>query len=260
MHRHYVWDISTTTDANAKLQYIKDHERRRIVAYFLLQFETEVLPVLSSLRYMYAHNDANDYNVLVREQKVCGLIDFGDMVYTALINNVAVACTYAMLNHPNPLHAASLVVKGYHSVYPLTEQETDLLYYLIAARLCISVTQSAYNASLYSNNEHHFITEKPAWNLFFQLIRINFLKAQNEFRAACGFTSVINESDYSLLEKERKEHIGRNLSVSYKKHLKIVKGALQYLYDDKGNTFVDCVNNPSHVVVFVLHLIFPAEY
>jgi len=248
MHRHYVWDISTAADANAKLQYIKDHERRRIASYFLLQFETEVLPVLSSLRHVYAHNDANDYNLLVREQKVCGLIDFGDMVYTALINNVAVACTYAMLNHPNPLHAASSVVKGYHSVYPLTEQETDLLYYLIAARLCISVTQSAYNASLDSNNEHHFITEKPAWNLFFQLIRINPLKAQNAFRVACGFTSVINKSDdYSLLEKERKEHVGRNLSVSYKKHLKIVKGALQYLYDDKGNTYVDCVNNPSHV-------------
>ncbi|WP_315822092.1 aminotransferase class III-fold pyridoxal phosphate-dependent enzyme [Paraflavitalea speifideaquila] len=47
--------------------------------------------------------------------------------------------------------------------------------------------------------------------------------------------------------RERKAFIGRNLSISYNKPLKIVKGALQYLYDDKGSTFVDCVNNVSHV-------------
>jgi Ser/Thr protein kinase RdoA (MazF antagonist) len=56
------------------------------------------------------------------------------MVYTALINNLAVACTYAMMNHPDPLQAATLVVQGYHKAYALTEQEVDLLYYLIAAR------------------------------------------------------------------------------------------------------------------------------
>lgn len=247
MHRNYTWDISKAMDANKKLQHIKNHERRRIAGYFLLQFETEVLPHISSLRHAYVHHDANDTNVLVVENKISGLIDFGDMVYTALINNVAVACTYAMMNHENPLLAATLIVKGYHSVYPLTEQEVDLLYYLIAARLCISVTQSAFNASLETNNEHHFISEKPAWDLLYKYIRINPVKAQDEFRKACGFEPAIQTADYTEMLNARKEHIGRNLSISYKEKIKITKGALQYLYDDKGNTYVDCVNNPSHV-------------
>lgn len=247
LHRHYLWDINTASEANLKLKFIKDPEKRRIAGYFLLQFETEVLPVLPLLRKAYLHNDANDYNVLTQKNKVTGLIDFGDMVYTALINNLAVACTYAMLHTDDPLHAASLVVKGYHEKYPLTKQELDLLYYLIAARLCISVTQSAYNASENSRNEHHFVTEKAAWNLLFKLIRINPLKAQHQFRTVCGFDGVIYPSDYSGLLQQRKEIIGRNLSISYRENLKIVKGALQYLYDDKGRTFVDCVNNPSHV-------------
>ncbi len=247
MHRHYVWNISNAMDANKKLHCIKNHERRRIAGYFLLQFETEVLPHVSSLRHAYAHHDANDTNLLVIGDKISGLIDFGDMVYTALINNLAVACTYAMMNCDNPLHVASLVVEGYHSAYQLTAQEVDLLYYLIAARLCISVTQSAFNASIETNNEHHFISEKPAWDLLNKLIRINPIKAQDSFRRACGFEGVITYSDYASLLKDRKEYIGRNLSTSYKEKLKIVKGALQYLYDDKGQTFVDCVNNPSHV-------------
>ncbi|NML23483.1 aminotransferase class III-fold pyridoxal phosphate-dependent enzyme [Pseudoflavitalea sp. G-6-1-2] len=248
MHRRYTWDISAAADANKKLHYIRDHHQRRIAGYFLLQFDTLVQPVISSLRHAYIHNDANDYNVLVRDGKIAGIIDFGDMVYTALINNLAIACTYAMFDTADPLKAAALTVKGYHQQYALTEQETDLLYYLIAARLCISVTQSAWNSAQGSTNEHHFITEAAAWKLLHYLIELNPVKAQDAFRKACGFSSLINKEDnYTDLLTERKKLIGRNLSISYDKPLKIVRGALQYLYDDKGDTYIDCVNNVSHV-------------
>lgn len=248
LHRHYTWDVSTAADANQRLHCIKDHERRRIAGYFLVAFETEVQPLLSSLRHAYIHNDANDYNVLVKDGAVSGLIDLGDMVYSALVNNVAIACTYAMLNSDDPLQAAAWVVQGYHSAHPLTEQETDLIYYLVAARLCISVTQSAWQATLGSVNKHHFVTETDAWDLLYKLIKINPLKAADAFRKACGRPSLINAADdYSPLLKERKHFIGKNLSISYRQPLKIVKGALQYLYDDKGDTYIDCVNNVSHV-------------
>lgn len=247
MHRHYTWDISTAADANRKLNCIRDHEIRRIVGYFLMQFETEVLPEISSLHHIYAHNDANDYNVLIENNEIKGLIDFGDMVYTARINNVAVACTYAMLNTNDPLETAENVVKGYNEICKLTEKELGLLYHLIAGRLCISLTQSAFNASQDSSNEHHFITEKPARDLLLKLIEINPLKAENIFRKASGYNELINNDDYAELLSDRKESLGHNLSISYKKKLKIIKGALQYLYDDKGRTYVDCVNNPSHV-------------
>lgn len=248
MHRHYLWDISRAAEAQDKLQYIKDHEQRRIAGYFLLQFQTEVQPVLHTLRHAYIHNDANDTNVLVKDNAIAGLIDFGDMVYSALINNLAVACTYAIMDKENPVLYASLIVQGYHAGYPLEEKEIDLLYYLIAARLCISVAQSAYNASLETNNTHHFISEDAAWRLLCKWIRINPLKAQHQFREACGFPGVISDAeDHSKMIEDRKQCIGKNLSISYSKKLKIVKGALQYLYDDRGDTYVDCVNNPSHV-------------
>jgi len=248
VERSYEWDISRASDAEKDLHHIHDHEKRRVAAYFLLQFQTEVVPLLSSLRKACIHNDANDYNVLVQNGKVSGLIDFGDMVWSALINNLAVACTYAMLHTDDPISVASHIVKSYHQQYPLTVQETDILYYLIAARLCISVTQSAEKASHNSDNEHHFLTEQPAWKLLFQLLQTNPVKASDSFRKACGFHSLIQaEDDYASLLSERKEHVGRNLSISYKNPLKILKGAFQYLYDDKGNTFIDCVNNVSHV-------------
>ncbi len=248
MCRHYEWDIKNALDARVHLPYIRSHEQRRIAAYFLLQFETEVSPHLSTLRTASIHNDANDYNVLVKDDKIAGLIDFGDMVYSQLINNLAVACTYAMFGAKDPLHSASWVVQEYHKKYPLTELEISLLYYLIAGRLCISVCKSAFNKSLNSDNEHHFITERSAWNLLYKLIKINPVKAQNVFRVVCGFDSMIKVKDgYKELLNDRKQYIGRNLSISYKKKVKIIRGALQYLYDDTGNTYIDCVNNVSHV-------------
>ncbi|RFS19161.1 aminotransferase class III-fold pyridoxal phosphate-dependent enzyme [Chitinophaga silvatica] len=248
LHRHYTWDISTAADSNRLLQHIHDHEKRRLAGYFLLAFDTEVVPVLQELRHACIHGDANDYNVLVQDGKISGLIDLGDMVYTALVNNVAIACTYAMFRAEDPLQAAAWVIQGYHEAFPLTEQEVDLIYYLIAARMCISVTQSAFQASQGSSNSHHFVTEEDAWDLLNTLIRINPLRAADTFRKACGMPSLINrEEEYSVLLEERKSVIGRNLSISYRKPLKIVKGALQYLYDDKGDTYIDCVNNPSHV-------------
>lgn len=45
----------------------------------------------------------------------------------------------------------------------------------------------------------------------------------------------------------RREHIGRSLSVSYRRPLKIVRGYMQYLYDDEGRAFLDAVNNVPHV-------------
>lgn len=247
LYRSHTWDLSRSADAEKKLKYIKDPAKRRIAGYFLLQFEMEVASKISILRHAAIHNDVNDYNILVNGSEITGLIDFGDAVYSALINNLAIACTYSLLHQDEPLQLATKIIKGYHEVYPLLPEESDILYYLIAARLCISVTQSAYNAAMGSNNEHHFLSEKPAWNLLEKWIRINPLKAADLFRKACGFERLIHPENHASLLKERKEFIGRNLSLSYKQPLKIIKGALQYLYDDKGNTFVDCVNNVSHV-------------
>lgn len=248
LHRKIVWDIQHAADAISQLKYIRNPHQRRIADYFLLQFETEVQPRLSTLRQAFIHNDANDYNLLTHGKDISGLIDFGDAVHTTLINNLAIACTYAALHREDPLTLTAEIVKGYHETYPLKPEETDLLYYLIASRLCISVTRSAYNTSLNSENQHHFLTEKPAWDLLEKWIRINPLKAQNLYRVVCGFTALIPEADdYQSLLHDRKQLIGRNLSISYRRPLKIIRGALQYLYDDRGNTFLDCVNNVSHI-------------
>lgn len=246
-YRFTEWDLAQVLTSREHLSHIKDPEKRSLVAYFLLQYEMEVLPIRHQLRKAVIHNDANDYNVLLTNGDVSGFIDFGDMVESELINNVAIACTYALFKSEKPLDRAAVLVGAYHRVYPLTTNELAVLYYLIAARLCQSVLTSARKRSE-SENAHHFVSEDDAWVLLFQWIKINPLLAQDRFNQACGFTGVLGQdaADDELIA-QRKANIGANLSISYRKPLKIVKGALQYLYDDKGHTYIDAVNNVSHV-------------
>src|ERR1051325_11466006 len=47
---------------------------------------------------------------------------------------------------------------------------------------------------------------------------------------------------------ERRERLlGRNLSVAYDEPLHIVRGDMQYLYDDDGRQYLDAYNNVAHV-------------
>lgn len=50
----------------------------------------------------------------------------------------------------------------------------------------------------------------------------------------------------SILEA-RKRLLGRNVSIAYEKPLNIVRGEMQYLYDDEGRRYLDAYNNVAHV-------------
>ncbi|MEZ4776437.1 MAG: aminotransferase class III-fold pyridoxal phosphate-dependent enzyme [Bacteroidia bacterium] len=49
------------------------------------------------------------------------------------------------------------------------------------------------------------------------------------------------------IQQVRNRHLGRSLSVSYDRPLKIVRGYGQYLYDHEGRRYLDTVNNVPHV-------------
>jgi len=253
-NKYLPWDLKNALHANEKLRSIENPRQRRLVEYFLLQFETFVLPLLHQLRSSVIHNDANDYNVLVRKsgdgnKYNFGIIDFGDIVFSNIICEPAIALTYIMMGKADPIAAATHVIRGYHQTYPLTEPELNVLYYLICARLCISVTMSAYQKKVEPENDYISISEKPAWELLEKLISISPERATKAFKEICGIKSV---SQWQGRNKDeilniRKQFIGRNFSISYRKPLKIVRGAMQYLYDEEGCTYLDAVNNVPHV-------------
>jgi ethanolamine-phosphate phospho-lyase len=244
--RNIEWDLRYFPDTEKYLSHIKDSSKRNIPAYFQMRFKEQVVPLLPELRLGIIHNDPNDWNVLVNNNEVCGLIDFGDMVHSIIISELAIGLAYIAMNKENPLEAACHTVKGYHKEFPLQENELKVLYDIVAARLGTSVCMSAYTRKLNPENEYISVSEVPAWDLLEKWIAINPIKAENAFREVCGFKP-LPKVNLELMTQNRFQHISKALSLSYNEPIKMEQAALQYMYDDRGNTYLDCVNNICHV-------------
>ncbi len=203
-----------------------------------------IAPRLSSLPSSLLYNDANDHNVLVADDRVVSLIDFGDMVHGPRVCDLAIGIAYAIMGSSSPLESAAEVVSGYHQTMPLTEAELEVLYPLICARLCVSVTNSAYQRHAAPENTYLQVSDQAAWELLDALEDIQPREAIDAFRSACGFTPWL--ADKAILSA-RQLHLSPNLSLAYRNPLHIVRGHLQYLYDADGREYIDAVNNVAHV-------------
>ena len=199
--RELRWDLKHAAPIiHEHMAHIADPQQGDIVAGFLARFEQEVIPRLPELRQSIIHGDANDYNVLVRlsgtefgKAEMAGLIDFGDMVYSHTIFELAIALAYVLLPTDDEIPAPFDIqrplyemVKGYHAVFPLTELEMALLPTLIAARLCVSVVLSAYQKQLRPDDAYLTISEQPAWLLLTGLTAVAPQLLHYTIRHACG--------------------------------------------------------------------------
>jgi 4-aminobutyrate aminotransferase-like enzyme/Ser/Thr protein kinase RdoA (MazF antagonist) len=194
-HRELKWDSSRAVWIKEHIPEIRGAARRTLVEKFLALYEAEVLSRLPRLRRSVIYGDANDYNVLVSDpwpqpRKIAGMIDFGDMHHGLTVSEPAVAAAYAILGKSHPLGAAAQVVAGYHRAFPLGEEEVAAVFPLMAARLAVSVTNSAHCKKGSSDDAYVTVSEEPAWNALDELAKVHPRFAHSTLRAACGMTPV----------------------------------------------------------------------
>ncbi|MBX7213414.1 MAG: aminotransferase class III-fold pyridoxal phosphate-dependent enzyme [Thermoflexales bacterium] len=187
--RSLKWDLRQAGWIRAFINHIPEGPRRALVTRCLDDFEARVLPALEALPHGVIYNDANDYNIIVSGDgaRVAGLIDFGDMCHTARIAEPAIAAAYAAMGLRDPVAGIARLIGGYHAACPVSEAELDVLHALILLRLCVSVTNSAYQKTVEPDNAYLTISEAPAWALLEQLAAVQPNFARYAYRAACGY-------------------------------------------------------------------------
>jgi len=190
-HRAFHWNLQQAGSVIEQyLPEILEPAQQVQVQRFYARFQQNSVPHLASLRTGIIHSDGNDYNVLAQldnmQNRVTGIIDFGDMVHSYIVGEVAIAAAYVMLNKEDPLTAAAHVLRGYHAAYPLTETEIAQLYDLICIRLCTSVCMGAHQQSQAPDNEYLGISQSPVRRTLNQLEKIHPNFAHYVFRDACG--------------------------------------------------------------------------
>lgn len=154
VHRDFHWDLASgnrMVDRHAGL--IEDAKLRELVLKCRFELNT-------GLRRSVIHGDANDYNVLVDAHSVVGIIDFGDMIYSWTIGNLAIALAYVVLGKENPRQAAQHVIEGYTQEFPILKEERDVLWHLVRLRLAMSVCLAAYQLPQRPENEYLRISQR----------------------------------------------------------------------------------------------------
>ncbi|MCU1267238.1 MAG: aminotransferase class III-fold pyridoxal phosphate-dependent enzyme [Acidobacteria bacterium] len=271
LHRNFHWDLANAEHIIREYApLVADEPLRQIVYRCRKDFSRQVSPLLSQLRRSVIHGDANDYNVLVqsgddsyarhrhpaeahgqdaRATSVSGIIDFGDLVHSYTVGDLAVAIAYVVLDKDDPLAAVAPLVAGYAREHSLSEIEINALYGLVLMRLCMSVCLAAYQHRQRPDNDYLRISQRSIIDSLPGLAAIDWSQAAAAFHDACNQTesnqTVGNESAATLAA--RRKLLGPNLSIAYQEPIKIVRGSMQYLYDEDGRQYLDAYNNVAHV-------------
>jgi Ser/Thr protein kinase RdoA (MazF antagonist) len=188
-HRDLLWDLRRAPKLRPLLPLVADPRCRTLATAALDRYETVVVPQLPAFRTQLTHNDFNPHNILVAAADpriVAGVLDFGDMVQTALVNDVAIAAAY-QVEGDDPLERPCALVAAYHGLSPLREVELDSLFDLIALRHVLSVTITEWRASLYPDNAAYILRNHArAVAALDSLDRIGPVLGTARLRRACG--------------------------------------------------------------------------
>ena len=250
VYRFLEWDLAQGFAICQTKKHLLKPKTLMLIDSALDNYQVQVLPLLGQLPQGIIHCDANDYNLLVDDknnpQSVTGLIDFGDVVYSHLVNELAITAAYAIMGVEDPLQTINHLVMGYHLHRSLKALEIKVLLPLISLRLCTSICNAALEIKNQPDNEYLLISVEPAVKALEKLISMNFLAAELTLLDSCGLSTKEGRTHQQIIEF-RQQHLGKTLSLSFHDPIKIIQGKGAYLYDDKGREYLDMVNNVSHV-------------
>jgi len=146
--RPLVWDLKHMGRTLGLLEELGDFPAKDAVAVLISRIDARIHAEFGNLRQQVIHNDMNDMNVLVdpeNEDVVVGIIDFGDLVHTALVADVAIVAADQIDAEKSARDSINDVVMAYHATTPLLPQELAMLNPLIAGRLLADVVIASWH-------------------------------------------------------------------------------------------------------------------
>jgi hydroxylysine kinase len=184
------WDIHNAEALADLLPFVDDPGIRGLCERRIERHAEHVAPKRAGLRRQVIYNDMNPSNVLVDPgdvDKVAGIIDFGDIVSSELVNDVAVAAAYLCRLGDDPFADVVEFLSAYTSVEPLTDAEIDLLPELIPARHLTTVMISHWRSAMYPENRTYILrSEERARRMLEIVANAAGDETHARFRAACN--------------------------------------------------------------------------
>ena len=191
LERTLAWDLARAGETAAARIGLLSSDERRLVEPFSQLFQESLARCGSRLRRGVTHHDANDWNALAngpehRTRRIVGLIDFGDMLVSYAVADIAIAAAYGALGMADPLRAVVAMAGSRHQAFPLDECDAAALFPFLAMRLCVSVCMSAEQQRMEPDNAYLSVSREPALRALALLRHVPPRFAEYAIRQACG--------------------------------------------------------------------------
>jgi len=170
--RVLAWDVQHLTRLAALLDAVPDERRRAQLRRGLERFAA-LSPKLRGLRRQVLHNDFSKSNLIMASDdpdQLVGLIDFGDVVRTAIAIDVATALLNQLPRDVNAPYDVDIfadgrdLLAGYLEVADLTSTELELLPHLVMGRVIARAIITHHRASIFPENERYIMRNtEPGW-------------------------------------------------------------------------------------------------
>ena len=153
--RDLSWDLRHAAEMDAMLAELPADEGRAEPAEVLERFAAETAPRLEALPVQIVHNDLSRDNSVLLDSGEVGVIDFGDVVRTQRVNDLAVAMADHLDGGPGQVAAAFDVAEGYLAAVPLRPGEIELLYDLTRTRIATRIVHAEWRANRFPENRDY---------------------------------------------------------------------------------------------------------
>lgn len=245
--RHLAWDHRYLADLLPHVGVLPEEHRARS-ARIISEFCRDHLPTLERLRSQIIHGDAHPFNTLTNDGRISGVIDFGDMVFGALIQDLSNTLADYLIPGADNQRIMLQITKGYHSITPLEEQEMEVLLPLVETRILMNPVIQALRSEGGASASSYQDDCRRAFPLLDELEtgRTAFVNVLRRGAALPPISTSGPDTVDGMLER-RKRVMGKKLYMFYDRPLHLVKGEGVWLKASDGRTYLDCYNNVPHV-------------
>ena len=240
--RSLVWDVMRADELLPHICILGEAWQDKAKP-LLTGFRVALKPQLKHLRTQIIHGDIHPHNLVVVNDTVTGIIDFGDMVHGPLVLDIVATIADCLHEEQDITGVFSDLVRGYHDVTPLEDAEVELVVDLVKIRLLAGAIISRLQAG-----EGQEATEAIASYALPSLQTLENVMTHEEAlrtvcRSAAGLPVAINDDVLA----RRTAAMGPKPLLFYSKPLHMLRGQGVWLHADDGRRYLDCYNNVAHV-------------